>query len=247
LQRPVRIGLTAPSSLLFKTDDDGLLARFIPIWPDPAPLRRPTSAVDDSFLERAFEKLLSMQPVKEDDGETRPWLVPFSEDARCLLDEFRLAARAWEAGTDGLLLSFIGKLSGMAVRLSLVIAYMDWAAGGHEVHEITREHFGRASHLVEAYILPMAKRAYAADAMPQEEKAARRLAALIRDHQWERFTSRDLLRLSRIGLRTKAETDPALKALEDADIIRQVQPAVLQGAGRPKRNYITNPETWRQS
>jgi hypothetical protein len=53
-----------------------------------------------------------MQPVEEDDGETRPWLVPFSEDAWCLLDEFRLAARAWEAGTDGLLLSFIGKLSG---------------------------------------------------------------------------------------------------------------------------------------
>ncbi len=93
----------------------------------------------------------------------------------------------------------------------------------------------------------MAKRAYAADAMPQEEKAARRLAALIRDHQWERFTSRDLLRLSRIGLRTKAETDPALKALEDAGIIRLVQPAVVQGAGRPKRNYITNPEIWRQS
>jgi hypothetical protein len=27
--------------LLFKSDDDGLLARFLPIWPDPAPLHRP--------------------------------------------------------------------------------------------------------------------------------------------------------------------------------------------------------------
>jgi hypothetical protein len=235
------------SSLLFKTDDDGLLARFIPIWPDPAPLRRPTSAIDEGFLEDVIAKLLTLQPVTEDDGETRPWIVPFTEDARDLLDEFRIAARSWEANTEGLLLSFIGKLQGMALRLSAVIAFMDWAVGGPDVMEITHEHFGRASHLIEAYILPMAKRAYAADAMPKEEKAARRLAAIIREQRWERFTSRGLLRLCKIGLRTKVEVDPALKALEEADIIRHVQPAVVQGAGRPKRIYITNPEVWRQS
>ena len=31
------------NTLLFKSDDDGLLARFLPIWPEPAPLKRPDS------------------------------------------------------------------------------------------------------------------------------------------------------------------------------------------------------------
>ena len=82
--------------------------------------------------------------------------------------------------------------------------------------------------------------------MPKEEKAARRLAAIIREQHWEKFTSRDLLRFAKIGLRTKAEVDPALKALEEADIIHQVTPAIVQGTGRPKRIYITNPSIWRE-
>jgi hypothetical protein len=33
--------------LLFKSDDDGLLSRFIPIWPDAAPIERPVMGTDD--------------------------------------------------------------------------------------------------------------------------------------------------------------------------------------------------------
>jgi hypothetical protein len=40
--------------------------------------------------------------------------------------------RRWEAEAEGLLLSFVGKLPGMAARLSLVLAFLDWAAEGAE-------------------------------------------------------------------------------------------------------------------
>ena len=161
-------------TLLFKSDDDGLLARFLPVWPEAAPIKRPDMGSDEGFLLSAFERLLSLEMPKDEAGTERPWFVHFSEEARCLLDEFRQAARGWEAGAEGLLLSFAGKLPGLAVRLSLILAYLDWAGGEAESpHEISKAHFGRAAHFVETYVLPMARRAYADGSLPKAERAAR--------------------------------------------------------------------------
>ncbi len=44
-------------SLLMKTDDDGLLARFTPVWPEPVPVKRPQSAPDDAFIRNALDRL----------------------------------------------------------------------------------------------------------------------------------------------------------------------------------------------
>ena len=172
----------------------------------------------------------------------RPWFVPFTEETRALLDDFRKAARGWEFGAEGLLLSFIGKLPGLAVRLSLVLAFLDWVAdGGAEPQEIGRHHFGRAAHLVEAYVLPMARRAYAQASASKAERAARRLVAVIREQGWTRFTSRDVLRLERAGLGTAAALDPALALLEEADCIRAVPIPPTPRGGRPVRMFTVNP------
>jgi hypothetical protein len=140
------------------------------------------------------------------------------------------------------MLSFVGKLPGLAARLALVLAHLDWAAdGADEPLEISNQHFGRAAHLVEAYLLPMARRAYADAATPKAERAARRLVAIIREQGWQRFTSRDVLRLDRAGLGTAADLDPALAALEAGECIRPIDaPANPQG-GRPQRIYLVNP------
>lgn len=229
-------------SLLFKSDDDGLLARFVPVWPEPAPLRRPRAWADEAMMEVAFARLLSLSLVTDDNGDTRPWFISFTDDARDLMDEFRATARGWEAEAEGLMLSFIGKLPGLAARLALVLAHLDWAAeGAEEPREITVRDFGRAAHLVEAYFLPMARRAYADAATPKAERAARRLVGIIRKQGWQRFTSRDVLRLDRSGLGTAAELNPALAALEDADCIRPVDPPANPQGGRPQRLFLVNP------
>lgn len=229
-------------SLLFKADDDGLLARFVPVWPEPAPLRRPQSWADEAMIERAFAKLLSLSLVTDEAGETRPWFVPFTEEARDLMDEFRASARGWEAEAEGLLLSFIGKLPGLTARLALVLAFLDWATeGGDEPHEVTVPHFGRAAHLVEAYVLPMARRAYADASASKAERGARRLVAVIREMGWDRFTSRDVLRLDRSGLASAADLNPALAALEEADCIRPVDQPPGPKGGRPSRLFLVNP------
>jgi hypothetical protein len=158
------------------------------------------------------------------------------------MDDFRLAARGWEAKAEGLLLSFLGKLPGLTARLALVLAFLDWAAdGADEPREIAVQHFGRAAHLVEAYFLPMARRAYADAAMPKAERAARRLVGIIREQGWQRFTSRDVLRLDRAGLGSKAELDPALALLTEGECIRPVDTPAPQQGGRPQRLFIVNP------
>ena len=122
----------------------------------------------------------------------------------------------------------------------LLLAFLDWSAdGAEEPREIMVQHFGRAAHLVEAYFLPMARRAYADAATPKAERAARRLVGIIREQEWQRFTSRDVLRLDRAGLGSKAELDPALVLLTEGECIRPVDPP--QQGGRPQRLFIVNP------
>lgn len=229
-------------SLLFKSDDDGLLARFLPIWPEPAPLRRPQAWADESLMEGALARLLTLDLVTDEAGELRPWFIPFTEGARGLMDDFRLAARGWEGRAEGLLLSFLGKLPGLTARLALVLAFLDWAAdGADEPREITVQHFGRAAHLVEVYFLPMARRAYADAATPKPERAARRLVGIIREQGWQRFTSRDVLRLDRAGLGRAADLNPALALLTEGECIRTVDPPVPPQGGRPQRLFLVNP------
>jgi len=229
-------------SLLFKADDDGLLARFVPVWPEPAPLRRPQAWADEALIDRTLERLLSLQLVTDENDETRPWFVPFAEDARGLMDEFRQTVRGWEAEADGLMLSFIGKLPGLAARLSLVLGCLDYAADdAKEPHEITASEFGRAAHLVAAYFLPMARRAYAEAATPKADRAARRLVGILREQGWQSFTARQVMRLDRAGVANKDDLDPALAALEDGECIRPLDAPPNPQGGRPQRLYAVNP------
>ena len=146
-------------SLLFKTDDDGLLARFLPVWPHPAPIKRPGEGGDDTFLSAALERLIALQMPANVDGTLHPWVVPFTDEAATLFQTYRETVRGWEAGAEGLLLSFIGKLPGLAVRLSLILAFLDFAADGFEQPDaISVNAFGRAAHFVETYVLPMSRR-----------------------------------------------------------------------------------------
>jgi hypothetical protein len=234
-------------TLLMKSDDDGLLARFLPFWPNPAPIQRPNSVTDDGFLERALSRLHALNMPLDDMGEPRPLLIHFSEEARSFLDGFRQAIREWESDAEGLLLSFIGKMPGLAVRLSLLIAYLDWTIGGDlEPQEVTLAHFERAAHFLETYGLPMARRAYADAALSQSDRAARRLVDVIQDHQWGRFSSRDVLRLDRAGLTCAADLNPALAALTEADILLHLSASSNPSGGRPSRLFAVNPAILRR-
>ena len=229
-------------SLLLKSDDDGLLARFLPLWPDPAPIRRPTGQADKGFIEESLARLHRLKMATNERDELRPWLVPFSDPARDALDQFRHTARTWEGDAEGLLLSFIGKLPGLSVRLSLILTYLDWLAmHGDEPLEISADVYSRAAVFIENYAVPMARRAYADASLSKAENTARRLLALIREQSWKRFSSREVQRLDRKGLTTAREIKPGLDVLLEADVIRGIEGAGGPQGGRPPKLFAVNP------
>lgn len=186
---------------MFKSADDGLLARFIPIWPESVPPVRPISWADESFVERMLQRLIDLKMKTNERDEVKPWLMRFTEEACNRLDAFRLKTREWEGISEGLMVSFVGKLSGLVVRISLVLAFLDYASkGGEEPTKITEEYFGKAEDFVENYLLPMAQRAYANASVQKDEKASLKLVALIREKEWKQFSAREVLRLNCVGL-----------------------------------------------
>lgn len=95
--------------------------------------------------------------------------------------------------------------------------------------------------MLEAYALPMARRAYASASGSKADSGARRLVAVIREQGWTRFTSRDVLRLDRAGLNAKRALDPALALLDEGDCIRPVDVPASRKGGRPARVFAVNP------
>lgn len=229
-------------SLLMKSDDDGLLARFLPIWPDPAPVMRPRAAPDEGFINRALGRFYDLQLMTDEHDQQRPWVLPFDDGAKDQLDQFRLNVREWENEAEGLMLSYIGKLPGLTARIALILAHLDWAAQARDQpQDIDAQTFSRAADLVEHYALPMARRAYADASASKVERAAMRLVEIIRENTWQRFTSRDVLRLDRAGLGTAAEVNPVLQALEENHLLRSVEVQKNPRGGRPSRAFLVNP------
>jgi hypothetical protein len=64
------------ASLLLRADDDGLLARFWPIWPEPAPLRRPRACADDALIAATLDRLLSLAMAADEAGGPGPGSCP---------------------------------------------------------------------------------------------------------------------------------------------------------------------------
>lgn len=230
------------NTLFLQSDDDGLLARFVPIWPAPAPLSRPKQGYEDSELRAVFERLISLEMAEGEDGHPQPKFLNFTEEAQEALHVFRQKAQDWEAHLDGVLESFLGKLPGLTIRLSVVLAMLEWAVSSEkEPREITAYTYQKATLLAEDYFLPMARRAYANASLNEKERAGRRLFELIAEKSWWDFSSREVRRMQRSGLASQEQVDKAITALLRADIIREVENASTSRGGRPPRRYEVNP------
>ena len=238
------------ATLILSGDDDGLAARFILLWPEPAPLTRPTKRADPEKLVDAFVRLRSFKPGQSADGSTYPLAVPFSDDAADLLHEFRGQLRALESSSSGLFLSHIGKWPGMAVRIALILELLWWAAaddpvGGGPV-EISANSAAGAITLLAEYVQPMARRIYGEATLPKVERdataLARHLMSKIRkEGVLERISSREIQRARIEGLRTADEVKAALGELEAAGWVRAASSSVELTVGRPKVEWMVNP------
>lgn len=188
-------------------------------------------------------RLRSLQPANDEAGNKRPFYVHLTDEAASLFDDFRQQCRDWEANAEGLFKGHIGKFGGMALRVSCVLAHLDWAATDADemVTVIDAGHIGRACHLVGEHLRPHAFRAYGAAKPPAEIRNARKLADIIYREKPVDITVRTIQRRELGGLQTAKVIQAAFNLLEQADWLRRI---TEKTEGRSRAFYVVNPNIW---
>ncbi len=225
--------------------DDGLPGRFLWTWPDPHPLfRRPNQSCDAPAAALRLQRLADLSIPAGDTGEPRPAYVSLDQDAAGMLEVFAQEMQAGEAGTQGLLLTSMGKARGQALRLALVLQLLRWCADddGPEPSRIGPNAMQAAADLMRSYFLPMAARVLGDASVPAEERNARTLG------EWIMHTRPTVVNVSSIrdgarlpGLRESDPVKEACRYLADARwLTRDETPT----GGRPRGDWTVNPLLW---
>jgi hypothetical protein len=238
------LGGTQPDkldSLLVKSDDDGMLARFLVAHPEPLPVTRPAVAIDEPRMIAAIKALLALKPHTDDEGNKRPLFIDLTDEAADILQAFRKQCREWERDAEGPYKGHIGKLPGLAVRTALVLAHLDYAANPEAgiPANVTRNHIGRACHLVGGHFREHAFRAYGMAKPAPEILSASALAELITSQGLKAFKVRDIQNRQRKHLAKGKEIMSAIRILQDAFWLSEQKVAT---GGRPSVVFGVNPK-----
>lgn len=234
--QPDRVG-----TLLLTGDDDGLAARFLYCWPDPLPPRRPTCRAD---TDAALARLRRLRNISWP-TDPEPAVLPFTEEAAASLHYWRIEISEREASAAGLMLSWLGKLPGLAVRLALIFQLLAWTAspeGTAEPDAIDELAVTAAIAFLRDFAIPMARRTFGAAALPQAERDARSVARwLIQQNPVPNtVNARELRRRGDGPAISDAERiEAALRELEAASWCRPASRSA-QG-GRPRKDWEINP------
>jgi hypothetical protein len=230
------------NTILLSGDDDGLAARFIYAWPERIPPSRPQRAPDNEHLKAAFRRLLDLD--RQVDG--RPTLVPFDDDAADALMDLRIKIAGMEDGTSGLLLSWLGKVPGYAVRLALIFEFMWWSFDQPDDQVpagISLKALQAAQGFMLDYALPMARRTFGDAAMPQTDRDAVALAKWLLNQKPmpETLNARALRHACVLSQKIAARYDAALLKLTDAGWVRAAPGRQGGSKGRAAKDYAVNP------
>ena len=222
------------------------------MWPNNVPFKRPKRTLNALFALSALGKLHRLEMECDDQGNPAPTIIPFSEEAASELATWRKGQNIREAGVSGLLLSHVGKLPGIVVRLSLVLTFLEWAATGNapEPTEIPKRHALAAIGLVDAYFLPMARRCFGDAALPQELRDAAAVAKWIvrpTERSGQRPTTINATELRRgegAPVRDAKRMRDALAELEDLGWLKNVGGREGGAPGRQRSDYEVNPKVF---
>ena len=228
--------------LLLKGSDDGLTARFLYIWPDRVPLKRPKDSPDSPEAENALRWLNSLSLVSTDENGTHPASVKLTEEAASFFENW------WTNHLsdlpDGPLAGGWGKMSGLSLRLALCFDYLDRASTSREEnYQIDKWAIEAATVMVDTYLKPMAARAYGDASLPQAERNAATLAKKIIKEGWQRINTRELQRKERLpGMKTAGDIKEAIEVLIDTDWLKLDATREGDTQGRTLNDFVVNPD-----
>lgn len=226
--------------------DDGLVARFLWIWPDKLKFARPRQCADHSALESAYRRLEALEWGRNGDGQPVAIPLPLSASAADLFEAWQADNAEFDDDASGLLKSFVGKMDGALLRIALTSELARWAmSGGPEPREISLETIEAAAEWIDSYAKPMAERVYGDAALPAAERDAAMLARYIVKKGLRAFNKRELKRsphkTALPSLRNAKAMDAALEVLEDGGLVRASGKRDGDGPGRASGDYTVNP------
>jgi hypothetical protein len=163
------LGSIQPDKLvpLLAGANDGLVPRLLWAWPDKLPPAIPSRPADLDALESVYRRLDSLPWAQSCDGAREAVLVSLSHSAAEMFHQWEVENASGAGDGGSLYEAFAGKMSGAALRLSLVSELTTWAfSGGSEPTEISARSVAAAIKWVEDYAKPMAQRVYGDAAVP---------------------------------------------------------------------------------
>ncbi|MFO1149082.1 MAG: DUF3987 domain-containing protein [Alsobacter sp.] len=223
--------------------DDGLSARFLWCWPDPRPgfsLNR--DEIDEGPYLAALSRLYRLPMCQDEVGQKNPGRVFLAEEAASEFEQFVRAKKHEASRASGLIASAIGKAQGHALRLALVLEFLQWCVtpGAPEPQTISRRSLIRACGLMDGYFGPMARRVFADAAIPVPDRDAGALAKWLRDTRLQDFNGRDARRAPGSPIKDAKRMDAACNTLVEAGLIRTSPAAGI--SGRPRKAFLVNPK-----
>jgi hypothetical protein len=145
------------------------------------------------------------------------------------------------------MLSWLGKLPGLAVRLALVLELLEWSEtpiGTPEPAEIGERGVIAAITCLSGFAIQMARRTFGSAGLPEAERDARRLARwLIQQRPLPATVNAKELRRMAQGpaIPDSERMEAALRELEAAGWARPA-PSRAAGLGRQRKDWAINPK-----
>ena len=228
------------ASQLLAGDDDGLAARIVFAWPVPIPPRRPHTRTDHTIALAALCRLIKL-PWRPPE----PVTLPFTEDAAAALQALREEAADLEKSATGMFQSWIGKLPGFCLRLSVILQHLGWCWDGCQAPPDRIEGWAveAVADFLEGYAVPMARRIFGEAALPQVERDAHGLARWLVDQKPvpKIVNARNLRRMANgPGIPDAERIAAALAELANSGWVRPA-PGRAGGHGRQRDDWAVNP------
>ena len=232
---------------------DGLAARFLYVWPGPAPYRslRTLKPTREDEAVNALQRIARAVGIPE-----KPLVLSFEDPAVTAFDVSLERLHPEMLRAEGLMAGWLGKGRGTVARLAAILTLLDWTANRPSnalpPTVITTQHLCAAWDLWERYYRPHAQavfdRAGPVDGDRQgKHKArqhARRVIGWIRARGVKEI-SREEVRREALSQRVNAAgADEVILALEQAGVLREVEvdeEDYPEPAARPARRWQVNP------
>ena len=221
--------------------ENGLAARLLWAFPSRRAKRwneSDISATMERELECIFDRLYSLQPIRDGEEESQPLALPLTPQAKEAWIGFYDSHAKEQEELAGDLAAVWSKLEGYAARFALVVHLVRWAARDETLDNpnIIDEHSIEVGVELSQWFGQEARRVYAILGETGEQRDQRRLIEMIQA-KGGTVTIRDVQRSSR-KYPTAVDAKQALNALVEAEVGRWEDPEPGPTGGHPVRRFV---------